>query len=242
MDYPAPAIFLFTSIAESGATTYQLVDGEQRLETIFRFVEGKFPVGDRSPLERLRGKYFEGLEKEQKIAFFEYDFSVEYLPTNDEQIINGMFDRLNRNMVKLTAQELRHARFSGRFITQAETLQEWMDSKLVKHFPWIRESSRRQMKDVEVVATLLLFLEEGVKGYSTLALDKAVSDRDEEWDRETEVVDEFRTIISQLSKLIHHPQGQVLTQSRLRNQADFYSLFGAFSELTREGSLRDSID
>src|SRR5262249_18514188 len=120
MDYPAPAIFLFTSIAESGATTYQVVDGKQRLTAIFDFVANIFPVGEKSDLERLRGRYFESFTKEEKVAFYEYDFSVEYLPTNDEQIINGIFDRLNRNVVRLTPQELRHARFDGRFISQAE--------------------------------------------------------------------------------------------------------------------------
>jgi hypothetical protein len=237
LDYPAPAIFLFSSIDDSGATKYQLVDGKQRLTTIFDFIEGRISIGDRSPMVDLRGRYFTGLSKTQKISFFEYDFSVEYLPTNNEQVINAIFDRLNRNVAKLTPQELRHARFSGRFISQTEELQEWMESRLQKQFPRIAESSRRQMKDVEVVATLLLFLEEGPKSYSTLTLDKAFSDREEEWEAESRIVDEFKNIINQLSSLIEHPDGTFIPQTRLRNQADFYSLFAAFAELARERAL-----
>lgn len=237
LDYPAPAIFLFASISESGVTNYQLVDGKQRLMAIFDFVAGEYPVGEQSPLDRIRGTYFDDLDKERKLGFYQYDFSVEYLPTNNEQVINTIFDRLNRNVAKLTPQELRHARFSGRFITQCETLQEWMEAKLHRQFPRITESSRRQMKDIEVVAMLLLFLEDGVKGYSTLALDQAFSDRDEEWELETAVVDEFRFTVEAISRLIRHPEGTVLVQSRLRNQADFYSLFAAITELTRAGTM-----
>jgi len=36
------------------------------------------------------------------------------------------FDRINRNVKKLTPQELRHARFNGLFINTAEDLTEWM--------------------------------------------------------------------------------------------------------------------
>lgn len=237
LDYPAPAIFLFTSISELGATSFQLVDGKQRLETIFNFVANRFPVGEKCPIERLRGKYFEGLSREEKIAFFQYDFSVEYLPTNDEHVIDAIFDRLNRNVARLTPQELRHARFDGRFITAAESLPTWMEQKLGKNFPRITETSRSQMKDVELVATLLLLLDEGVRSYSTVAMDEAFSSRDEEWERETKVVDEFRSTIEHISRITSGSVGEPLTSSRLRNQADFYSFFGAVAELNRSQEL-----
>src|SRR5262249_23758661 len=150
-----------------------------------------------------------------------------------------IFDRLNRNVARLTAQELRHARFGGRFITAAEELPAWMETKFGKNFPRITETSRSQMKDVEVVATLLLFLEEGVKGYSTSALDEAFSMRDEEWESETAMVEEFRSTIERISRIVHHPTGEPLMTSRLRNQADFYSLFAAIAELSRESTRAD---
>ena len=59
-----------------------------------------------------------------------------------------------------------------------------MDRQFDREFPRIIESSRRQMKEVEVVATLLLFLEEGVKGYSADGLDAAFGERDQEWEHE----------------------------------------------------------
>lgn len=90
LDYPAPAIFMFGTIDELGNTKYQLVDGKQRLTTIFDFISNKWPVADNSPIAKFRGKYFEQLPGDYKIAFFEYDFSVEYLPTNNEGVISDI--------------------------------------------------------------------------------------------------------------------------------------------------------
>jgi hypothetical protein len=123
--FPSPAIFLFRRVDEVGKTLYDVVDGKQRLLAIFEFIANIFPLKDNSPLRSLAGKYFESLDKDVKIAFFDYDLSVEYLPTNNETVIDDVFDRLNRNMARLTAQELRHAKYSGDFVKATEKLANW---------------------------------------------------------------------------------------------------------------------
>jgi hypothetical protein len=240
LDYPAPAIILFARMDEKGTTHYDLVDGKQRLMAVFDFADNKFPVGESCPITDLAGRFFKDLPGDNKIAFFEYDFSVEYLPTNNETVINTIFDRLNRNVAKLTAQELRHARFGGMFITQTENLTEWIETQFEKPFPRISPASKRQMKDVEIVATLLLFLEEGTKGFSVLQLDEEFSERDKEWEKELETTEEFRRVVQSISALVKSPEGQFLPTSRFRNQADFYSLFGAFAELMRDSHLESN--
>lgn len=122
MQYPAPAIFLYEEVSSDGTSTYHVVDGKQRMTAVFEFVTGLFPVADDSLVSHLRGKYFEQLNEDDRTAFWTYQFSVEYLPTNEETIINTIFERINRNTAKLTRQELRHARFSGAFVTTAEDL------------------------------------------------------------------------------------------------------------------------
>ena len=157
LEYPAPAIFLFSVIDPSGRTKHSVVDGKQRLVTIFDFVQDRFPVGENAELTNLRGQYFSELHNDVKIKFWSYQFSVEYLTTSDENAINSIFDRINRNVAKLTPQELRHARFDGQFITRSEKLTEWLALKS-PDFPRIAPASRSQMKDVEFVANLLLLL------------------------------------------------------------------------------------
>src|SRR5215471_11342747 len=55
LEYPAPAIFLYQHIEPSGLTRYFVVDGKQRLATIFAFVSDEFPVADDAELTELRG-------------------------------------------------------------------------------------------------------------------------------------------------------------------------------------------
>lgn len=234
LHYPSPAIFLFEEMAPSGRAVYHVVDGKQRLTTIFEFIGNEFPVPEKAEKTILRGKYFDQLSDDTKRELWSYQFSVEYLPTDEEGIINNVFDRINRNTARLTAQELRHAKYGGVFITAAEDLAVWMADQLSPGFPYIAPRSRRQMKDVELVAHLLLLLEVGPRGYSTTLLDEAFSERDIEWEQSEEVAERFRRTVQVLEQLLQVREGRSLAGTRLRNQTDFYSLFGAVAELMQE--------
>src|SRR5436190_4808100 len=62
LHYPAPAVFLYEDIKPDGSALYSVVDGKQRLTTLFGFVDGSFPIADNSILERYQGKYFGQLD------------------------------------------------------------------------------------------------------------------------------------------------------------------------------------
>lgn len=237
LQYPAPAIFLYEEVSPEGVSVYQVVDGKQRLTSVFEFSTGIFPVSEESPLTHLRGKYFETLSRDEKTAFWTYQFPIEYLPTNDETIINTIFQRINKNTARLTRQELRHARFGGTFITAAEELSEQAFRSLPEGFPRIESQSRKQMKDVELVASLMLFLEDGIRGYSQDELDEAFSDRETEWERATEIKARFTSTISCIAAICQKPTGDPLYKTRLRNQADFYSLFTAVADSQSQGDF-----
>jgi hypothetical protein len=238
LNYPAPAIFLFEEISTEGRSLYNVVDGKQRLTTLFEFVTDAFPLYDDTELGEFSGKYFGELPDNTKISFWSYQLTVEYLPQNEEPVLNNIFDRINRNVAKLSPQELRHARYSGEFISVAEDLAAWMERTLPRNFPNIAAQSRKQMKEVELVAQLLLLVEEGPRGYSQIELDEAFATRDTAWNSRAVAEDLFRATIGHLAALIHHPeQGVDLSTTRVRNQADFYSLFGGVADLCSEGNL-----
>jgi hypothetical protein len=238
--YPAPAIFIYQEITPEGVSKVSIVDGKQRLSTLFQFVDGEFPVYEKTKIQRFRGKYFQDLETKDKQEFWKYQFAIEYLPSSDEDVIGNIFDRINRNVIKLTPQELRHARLSGDFIVLSEELSAWMFyylEKKSKNFPNLNSISKKQMKDVEMVAQLLLFLDEGAKSYSPDYLDRAFTERDSEWEEKDEIENEFRNTIEFIGKILELSKDINLAKTRLKNQADFYSLFGAVAELKREDKL-----
>ncbi len=243
--YPAPAIFIYQEITPEGVSKVSVVDGKQRLSTLFQFVDNEFPVYEKTTIQRFRGKYFKDLEAKEKQEFWKYQFAIEYLPSADEDVIGNIFDRINRNVIKLTPQELRHAKFSGDFITLAEDLSTWMFDYLgekTKNFPNLNSTSKKQMKDIEMVAELLLFLEEGAKSYSYDYLDRAFTERDSEWEQKDEMENEFRKTIESIGKILDLSQDMNLAKTRLKNKADFYSLFGAIAELNREDLLEINKD
>ncbi len=241
--YPAPAIFVYQEITPDGVSKISIVDGKQRLSTLFEFAKNEFPVSDNVSLQNLQGKYFKDLEPNIKQSFWKYQFAIEYMPSSDEKIIGNIFDRINRNVIKLTPQELRHAKFDGEFITTVEELTVWMfkllnDNGKKGNFPNINKRYKKQMKDVEMVAQLVLFLEEGVRAYTQDYLDKAFAGRDIEWEEQEDIETEFRDVIKSIKKILDLcPEEYNLYKTRLKNQADFYSFFGAIAELRREDQV-----
>jgi hypothetical protein len=234
-DYPCPAIFLYENITPDGIAKYSVVDGKQRLVTLFEFASNEFPVSSEATIAKHKDKYFKDLDDDTKRTFWRYQFAVEFIPSEDETLINTIFDRINRNVAKLTRQELRHAKFSGTFISRVEELSEWTFTTLPKNFPFIQPSSRKQMRDDEFLAQLLLQIEEGPKSYSQDDLDKAFSSRDPVWEKCEEVTDKYRSTIQKIDQIVRSDQTGELIRGRLRNQADFYSLVGGIHRLSEEG-------
>ncbi|MER7137439.1 DUF262 domain-containing protein [Streptomyces sp. NPDC000341] len=242
LGYPAPAIFLHEDIRSDGTAHYNVVDGKQRLTAIFEFIAGNFAIAEDSALERYQGKYFSTLDDTIKKSFWTYQFLVEYLPTTDEATLNNVFDRINRNVAKLTKQELRHAKFDGRFARATEDMTELVESELPTNVPHIAAASKRQMKDVELVAQLLLLIENGPQAFSQEELDEAYSNRDEAWEVETIARARFTETTAYL-KLMFATEwftGFPASVRRIRNQADFYSLFGAVFNLQQSDQLPDA--
>ena len=229
LDFPVPIIFLHEEIDEAGLAKYSVVDGKQRLLTLLRFAEGAFPVSESVAIERMQGKVFADLDKADKAQFWRYQLPVEFLPSVDASILKEAFDRLNRNVARLSRQELRHAKFYGQLASSAESLTDAMSDELPRDFPHIASQSRRQMRDVELVAQLLLLAESGPNTLSQDDLDDAYSTRDEKWDERSRAERRLRAAFSAVASILEEEPG--LVSSRLRNQADFYSLIGAIVEL-----------
>jgi hypothetical protein len=219
LNYPAPPIFLHEDITPEGIAAYSVVDGKQRLTTILEFVRDEFPVSERSPLERLQGLFFSRFDDTTKTQFWRYQLPAEFLPIVEEGTLKNIFDRLNRNVARLTRQELRHAKFFGEFATSAEAMSDLMTQDLPHGLPNIASSSRRQMKEVEVVAQLLLLAEDGPASFSQDELDVAYSLREETWDARPKVEKRFRAAVRAIAELASVEPAS-LANTRLRNQAD----------------------
>jgi len=93
-----------------------------------------------------------------------------------------------------------------------------MNEKLPKNFTNIPDRYKRQMKDVEFVSLLLLFVEQGPTSYSQLDLDIEFVKRDDEWEERASVVDAFSRVIEHIALLNETPLGAEIPRSRLRTR------------------------
>ena len=157
-DKPIPLMFFQRRrSAQTGQPTYDVVDGQQRLRAIFEFLDGRIPLSE-STDRRLRGKVWKNLSKSQRGRVLDYDLPVEELTGYSDADVRDMFVRMNKYVVKLSPQELRHAKQVGVFADKVEQLGRlsfWVDQRVfTKH-------QRARMKAVEFAAELLILLIEG---------------------------------------------------------------------------------
>jgi hypothetical protein len=174
--YPSPPIFLHKMIDDKG-TTYSVVDGKQRLETIIRFTENKIAIDKNYGDSRLNGKKWENIKSDPELThmFWNYVISVEFINVIEgTTYVNEVFDRLNRNSRKLEEQELRHAKFDGWFITFVEHESEEPDwGKLGV----VTTARAKRMKDVQFLSELLIvLLKNGISGFDQNEISEIYAD------------------------------------------------------------------
>lgn len=94
---PIPAIFICDAGTDfaSLSKTYNVLDGRQRLESIFEFLENKYAYN---------GKYFEDMDdKTEKNKILNYNITLiqMYIEPSDTEKIKEIFKRLNKNSYNL---------------------------------------------------------------------------------------------------------------------------------------------
>lgn len=118
-DYDIPKIYFHTYSRELKLKTgidYAVIDGRQRLETIWQFIDGGFTLSkdfeyQRDPSINLAGLSYDDMAKEYpriKIKFDSFVLPVISVDTDDEDLIEDMFYRLNE-AVPLNAAEKRNS-------------------------------------------------------------------------------------------------------------------------------------
>ena len=139
--YPLGLIY-FVKIKDdkSDGYKYEVLDGQQRITSIGRFLTGKFPVMDINGIPR----YFSGLDEEIQNKILQTKLTV-YECQGEEKEIKDWFKTINIAGVPLNEQELSNAIHSGPFVTLAKA--EYSNSQnanIQKWSAYIKGDVKRQ--------------------------------------------------------------------------------------------------
>ena len=164
-DLPIPPIYI-RLITDTGTKTSrrEVVDGQQRLSAILKFIDGQLVLDKRS--KEFAGKTYDALDEDDQKLFLSYQMGVEQLFGADDDTVLDIFHRINAYGLSLNHQELRHGKFQGgRFqgefrwaVIKAAERWEILWSK----FGVVTVRSRVRLLHHELVAQLLGIVLEGV--------------------------------------------------------------------------------
>lgn len=120
--------------------TYEVLDGQQRITSIGRFVGGKFPWIDANGHEQ----FFSGMAETLQKKILEAPLLI-YVCEGDEPEIKDWFRTINIAGVPLTGQEILNAVYSGTFVTLArEEFSNSQNSLVQKWSAYISGDVKRQ--------------------------------------------------------------------------------------------------
>lgn len=130
-----------------------VVDGKQRLSTLFEFVNNRFSLLNLNIMQEQKG-FFKDLDgnSQSKIEDYQVEVNTIKSPT-PVRVMLDIFDRINRGGTTLNNQEMRNALYRGK---STVLLKELADSELFKKATDNSISSKR-MKDMYVILRFLTF-------------------------------------------------------------------------------------
>lgn len=150
--FPFPEIYVCQGVTDTKKlrTTQKVIDGQQRLTTIKKYIENDFKK-DLKIVPR-----FDKLSEEQREDFLSYQVVVRDIGKVEEDLIREIFRRINLTKFKLDDIEIHNAIYDGKFIQVAKELAEEV---ALEEFGVFHESEFTRMADVhfflQVMSTLV---------------------------------------------------------------------------------------
>lgn len=160
LNVPIPPIYM----AENDDFQYDVIDGQQRVYSIFRYLDNQFKLSGLEVLTELNGVQFFQLDKKLQSKIKNKTLRCVVITADSHPEIKfEVFERLNTNTAPLNAQELRNC-------TNRGTLNDLL-GELAEYEPWLeilgRKEPDKRLRDEELILRYFAFTELGVSSYRT---------------------------------------------------------------------------
>lgn len=109
-NFPVPSVYVhkmesIESDAKGKHTySYSVLDGKQRMTTVFSFINGEFSLSENLPdveiegeIYEIAGKYFEDLDEDVQQEILRFKFNIQSFEDVNDEVIEDIFFRLNNS-------------------------------------------------------------------------------------------------------------------------------------------------
>ncbi|AWN35831.1 DUF262 domain-containing protein [Methylobacterium radiodurans] len=157
--FPFPKIYLYEYMDRATRTPRkEIVDGQQRIGTIQRFVNNDFAIRGESPYA---GSRFDDLDPEVQDSFLAYTMSADVIRNARPAEILQMFRRMNAYTLPLNAAEKRHSSYQGAFKWTVNSITDHLNDFFQEYGVFTARQIVR-MSDAELISDCILSIENGV--------------------------------------------------------------------------------
>lgn len=210
--YPFPEIYIAAGRVDTktGEGAEVLVDGQQRITTLYQYFKGSVDL--KLPVEL---PAYSTLDEIKQVTFLEYKVVVRDLGNMPIEEIKQVFQRINSTSYGLNAMEIHNARYGGEFKDLAEQISQLNFFENNKVFT---ATDIKRMNDVmfcsSLIATVMSTYFNRDKEVETF-LEKY----NEDFSQKQQLLAEAQEVLSFIERLNFPPK------SRVFKKADFFTLF-----------------
>jgi hypothetical protein len=187
--YPFPEIYIAVHDADvdTAKLTEALVDGQQRVTTLFQYFKGSEALRLEKDITP-----FANLSKDQKVEYLNYQVAVRHLGIVGMEVIKEVFKRINRTAYSLRAIEQHNAEYQGPLKKLAE---RFATSRFFSSNRVFSDREIRRMGDV-VFALSLVITMMGTYFHRESEIEKYLETYNDELPQEDELVSRFARVVS----------------------------------------------
>lgn len=210
--YPFPEIYIAAGTVDpkTGEGSEVLVDGQQRITTLYQYFKGSPDIKLGSNLLA-----YSDLDEAKQIDFLEYKVVVRDMGNMPIEHIKEVFKRINSTSYGLNAMELHNSRFGGEFKQFAEDVSK---ADVFERYRVFTSTDIKRMNDVKYCLGLIITI---MTTYFNRDkdLELYLEKFNEDFPEKSRINDEVYAVLNFIDRLNFD------SNSRAFKKADFYTLF-----------------
>lgn len=216
---PIPKFYLTEEYdIKKGASIHYVVDGQQRLKAIHRFLANKFPI-------EIDGKeyYFKDLDSETQKKITTYKLNGHYMTNYTQADVNFLFQRLNRTGIKLTNMEVwNNEYYDTNILKMIKEIHEETQNSYV-NIIYTEENIKRMLPLDDIIDLFNCLKKESIESGSKQELESFLKQYKDIPNNHSSVIkSKFRKVINNINEIFSK---QDLESSAYSKRTHFISLF-----------------